>query len=415
MVKPGYKQTEIGVIPEDWKIKFLPSFGDIVSGGTPSTSVSEYWDGDIAWCTPSDITRTKGTTIAKTERYITVKGLANSAAALLPPGCVLLCTRATIGDSKINSVAMATNQGFKNIIPKNCNITFLFYLLQTKKQEMLEKAIGSTFLEISKSALCSIPLQYPPIPEQQRIAEALSDMDELIASLEKLIAKKKAIKQGAMQELLTAKRRLPGFSDPWVHVTISELAEVFSGGTPNTSIANYWGGSIPWMNSGELNLKIVRQVQGRITQKGYDNSSTHYIPANCVLIGLAGQGKTRGTAAFNTFSLCTNQSIAAIYPNPDKYDSKFLYYLMDTQYDNLRELSSGDGSRGGLTKNLLLNYSLTIPADVREQKAIAVLLTDIDNEIEFLELKNAKACQVKQGMMQQLLTGKIRIIDRRET
>ena len=215
MVKPGYKQTEIGAIPEDWEVKHLPDFGDVVSGGTPSTSVSEYWNGEIAWCTPSEITRTKGTTIAETERYITVKGLANSAAILLPPGCVLLCTRATIGDSKINSVAMATNQGFKNVIPKDCDNSFLFYLLQTKKQEMLEKAIGSTFLEISKTDLCSIPLQYPPIPEQQRIAEALSDMDELISSLEKLVEKKKAIKQGAMQELLTGRRRLPGFSGEW--------------------------------------------------------------------------------------------------------------------------------------------------------------------------------------------------------
>ena len=219
-MKPGYKQTEIGVIPEDWEVKFLTAFGAVVSGGTPSTSVSEYWDGDIAWCTPSDISKTARTTIAKTERCITAKGLFNSAAVLLPPGCVLLCTRATIGDSKINSVAMATNQGFKNIVPKNCNISFLFYLLQTKKQQMLEKAIGSTFLEISKSALCSIPMQYPPIPEQQRIAEALSDVDELIASLEKLIEKKKAIKQGVMLELLTGKRRLPGFSGEWKSVCL---------------------------------------------------------------------------------------------------------------------------------------------------------------------------------------------------
>lgn len=409
-MKPGYKQTEIGVIPEDWEVKFLTAFGAVVSGGTPSTSVSEYWDGDIAWCTPSDITKTAGTTIAKTERCITAKGLFNSAAVLLPPGCVLLCTRATIGDSKINSVAMATNQGFKNIVPKNCNISFLFYLLQTKKQQMLEKAIGSTFLEISKSALCSIPMQYPPIPEQQRIAEALSDVDELIASLEKLIEKKKAIKQGVMQELLTGKRRLPGFCMPWILVNISDLAEIYSGGTPDTSNSDYWGGSIPWMNSGELNLKIVQQVQGRITQRGYENSSTHYIPAFCVLIGLAGQGKTRGTAAYNTFPLCTNQSIAAIYPNPKVYDSKFLYYMMDVRYDKLRELSSGDGGRGGLTKNLLLNYSLTIPKDVEEQRAIAAIMTAIDNEIMSLEAKLTKAQQIKQGMMQRLLTGAIRLI-----
>ena len=164
------------------------------------------------------------------------------------------------------------------------------------------------------------------------------------------------------------------------------------------------------MSSGELNLKIVREVAGRITDDGLKNSSTHFIPPFCVLIGLAGQGKTRGTAAYNTFSLCTNQSIAAIYPNDDEFNSKYLYYVMDTQYDNLRELSSGDGGRGGLTKKLLQDYVVYIPRDVEEQKAIASILSDMDNEIEALEQKLEKTRQIKQGMMQQLLTGKIRLV-----
>lgn len=163
------------------------------------------------------------------------------------------------------------------------------------------------------------------------------------------------------------------------------------------------------MNSGELNQKIVRNVHGRITQKGMENSSARLIPAFCVLIGLAGQGKTRGIAAYNTFSLCTNQSIAAVFPNPVKYNSKFLYFWMDRQYDKLRELSSGDGGRGGLTKELLLNYDLYIPIDVEEQAAIAKYLTDIDNDIDLLTKKAYKARQIKQGMMQQLLTGKMRL------
>ena len=103
-----------------------------------------------------------------------------------------------------------------------------------------------------------------------------------------------------------------------------------------------------------MNLKIAREVQGRITKSGIEHSSTHFIPPYCVLIGLAGQGKTRGTAAYNTFSLCTNQSIAAIYPNEEKFDSKFLYYTIDTKYEELRELSSGDGGEAGLPKNCFL-------------------------------------------------------------
>ena len=411
MVKPGYKQTEIGVIPEDWEIKYLSDFGKIQSGGTPSTTMAEYWGGNIAWCTPSDITSTPTKYINATERAITDLGLKNSAATVMPAGSILLCTRATIGELKINSIPMATNQGFKHIaINKGGNVDFLYYLLQTKKDCMLELAIGSTFLEISKTALCKIPLQTPmQSNEQSKIADALSDIDSLVEVLENQISKKKAIKQGAMQELLTGKRRLPGFFGEWVNTKIGSITEVYSGGTPNTSEPAFWGGKIPWMNSGELNLKIVRQVQGRITEVGMDSSSTHFIPAECVLIGLAGQGKTRGTAAFNTFPLCTNQSIAAIYPNPNKFDSKFLYYKMDTQYDQLRELSSGDGGRGGLNKKLILDYEVVIPQSIDEQAAIATILTEMDYEIENLEMKLTKYRQVKQGMMQQLLTGKIRL------
>ena len=256
----------------------------------------------------------------------------------------------------------------------------------------------------------NVELELPQNDEQKEVTTVLADVSSLIDMLGKQISKKKAIKQGAMQELLTGKRRLPGFFGEWVNTKIGSITEVYSGGTPNTSEPAFWGGKIPWMNSGELNLKIVRQVQGRITEVGMDSSSTHFIPAECVLIGLAGQGKTRGTAAFNTFPLCTNQSIAAIYPNPNKFDSKFLYYKMDTQYDQLRELSSGDGGRGGLNKKLILDYEVVIPQSIDEQAAIATILTEMDYEIENLEMKLTKYRQVKQGMMQQLLTGKIRLV-----
>lgn len=264
--------------------------------------------------------------------------------------------------------------------------------------------------QLTAPQIMNVELELPQYDEQKEVTTVLADVSSLIDMLGKQISKKKAIKQGTMQELLTGNRRLPGFSGEWVNTKIGSITEVYSGGTPNTSEPAFWGGKIPWMNSGELNLKIVRQVQGRITEVGMDSSSTHFIPAECVLIGLAGQGKTRGTAAFNTFPLCTNQSIAAIYPNPNKFDSKFLYYKMDTQYDQLRELSSGDGGRGGLNKKLILDYEVVIPQSIDEQAAIATILTEMDYEIENLEMKLTKYRQVKQGMMQQLLTGKIRLV-----
>ena len=196
--------------------------------------------------------------------------------------------------------------------------------------------------------------------------------------------------------------------EDWEVKQISDFTSIITGGTPSTQLPEYWGGNIMWMSSGELNKKFVFDVEGRITTEGLLNSSTHIIPPFCVLIGLAGQGKTRGTAAYNYISLCTNQSIAAILPN-DEYDSLYLYYVVDSKYDYLRLLSSGDGGRGGLNKNLLNSLEISFPKTIAEQRAIAEALSDIDGLIEALDKKIAKKRLLKHGAMQQLLTGKKRL------
>ena len=195
--------------------------------------------------------------------------------------------------------------------------------------------------------------------------------------------------------------------EDWEVKQISDFTSVVTGGTPSTQHAEYWGGDIRWMNSGELNLKFVYDVEGRITEEGLNNSSTHIIPAKCVLVGLAGQGKTRGTAAYNLVSLCTNQSIAAFLPT-DTHSSLYLYYVIDSLYDYLRLLSSGDGGRGGLNKQILSSLNIVLPP-ITEQRAIAEALSDVDGLIAALDKKIAKKRLLKQGAMQQLLTGKKRL------
>ena len=195
--------------------------------------------------------------------------------------------------------------------------------------------------------------------------------------------------------------------EDWEVKQISDFTSVITGGTPSTQHAEYWGGDIRWMNSGELNLKFVCDVEGRITEEGLNNSSTHIIPAKCVLVGLAGQGKTRGTAAYNLVSLCTNQSIAAFLPT-DTHSSLYLYYVIDSLYEYLRLLSSGDGGRGGLNKQILSSLNIVLPP-IAEQRAIAEALSDVDGLIAALDKKIAKKRLLKQGAMQQLLTGKKRL------
>lgn len=268
---------------------------------------------------------------------------------------------------------------------------------------------GSALQEIPIATLRSFKIALPPtLDEQNAIAKTLADADALIDSLEQLLTKKRQIKQGAMQELLTGQRRLPGFVEAWAEAHIRDFTDCTAGGTPSTREERYWGGTVPWMSSGDLHLKRVSHVDGRITEEGLENSSTKWIPAGCVLIGLAGQGKTRGTVAMNLIPLCTNQSIAAIFPAAG-YDMDFLYHNLDWRYEELRELSAGDGGRGGL--NLTLIRSITVPRpSMKEQEAIAQVLSDMDAEITTLESRLTKARALKQATAQALLTGKIRLI-----
>ncbi|HOG73250.1 MAG TPA: restriction endonuclease subunit S, partial [Tenuifilaceae bacterium] len=187
--------------------------------------------------------------------------------------------------------------------------------------------------------------------------------------------------------------------EDWEVKAIGKYTDVTSGGTPSTLIREYWDGPIRWMNSGELNLKIVYEVENRITELGLNESATKLVPKNCVLIGLAGQGKTRGTVAINKVELCTNQSIAAILPS-DEVFYEYLYYNLDSRYFELRGLSTGDGGRGGLNLTIIKNLLIPLPPTKAEQTAIATALSDADALINSLEKLIAKKRNIKQGAMQ---------------
>ncbi|MCY3746817.1 MAG: restriction endonuclease subunit S [Acidobacteria bacterium] len=193
----------------DWHVVRLGEVVEIVSGGTPWTQNAEYWNGGIPWCVPTDITRDSGKYLRTTARTITESGLANSAANILPPGSLLLCSRATIGEVKLSIAPICTNQGFKALVCTGRILNeFLYYLLLTLKGRLISLSNGSTFLEISKSAIASVEIRLPEFGEQREIALCLSDLDAEIEALEQRRDKTRALKQGLMQQLLTGLVRL---------------------------------------------------------------------------------------------------------------------------------------------------------------------------------------------------------------
>lgn len=247
------------------------------------------------------------------------------------------------------------------------------------------------------------------INEQKSIAATLSSFDTHIDNLATLIAKKKAIRDGALEDLMSGRTRLEGFSAEWEEVTIDDITQsIITGGTPSTTHQEYYGGDIPWLSSTEIHQKSITKPTTYITELGLRNSSAKIAPKNAVLIALAGQGKTRGTAAFLIKAMALNQSLAALVTN-EKCCQKLLYYCIENMYLFLRELSSGDGGRGGLNKKLIKNISVKLPADVAEQQAIADILTAMDSEIQNLETERDKFIQIRKGAMDDLLTGWARL------
>lgn len=178
-------------------------FGDIavvVGGGTPDTNTSQYWNGKIQWFTPSEIGRNKY--VYNSVRTISEEGLNKSSAKLLPIGTILLSSRATVGECSINKKECTTNQGFQSLIPKeNISNEFVYYLIQTKRKDLIRKSCGSTFLEISANEVRKIVVSIPTIKEQDKIAKLLSLLDERIATQNKIIEDLKRLKSAIIEKL----------------------------------------------------------------------------------------------------------------------------------------------------------------------------------------------------------------------
>ena len=196
-------------IPEGWMAMALGDVATVVGGGTPKRSEPAFWDGNVPWATPTDVTGLSGRTISHTAASITEAGLVSSSATLLPPNSLLMTTRATIGACAINRVAMATNQGFQSLVPKpgTC-VDFLYYLVRYHVRDLEQLAAGSTFLEVSKRTVRGFRVLMPPLSEQHKIADILSSVDDTIESHRRFVDRALIVKRGLMSVLLTGELRV---------------------------------------------------------------------------------------------------------------------------------------------------------------------------------------------------------------
>lgn len=312
----------------------------------------------------------------------------------------------------LRGIEGAYNVALIKALPQGVDKEFLYHTL--KREDLFEyidllsrRTSGQTGVDLTN--LKAFELSIPVLTDEQAtIAKALSDVDSLISSLQKLIEKKKAIKQGTMQELLTGKKRLPGFSEEWSKQQLGDICNIVNGGTPSTSIAEFWNGKILWCTPTDItscSTKHIYTTESKITESGLKASSATLLPKGALLLcSRATIGEVR--IAGNT--ICTNQGFKSLVVHQN-ISNEWLYYMVHVLKPNMLEKAIGSTFLE-ISKKDLAELDIIVP-EFTEQKAIAQVLSDMDSEIEQLEKKLSKYQQIKQGMMQELLTGRIRLVD----
>ena len=302
---------------EEWETKPINDLAVVIGGGTPDTTVKSYWDGKIQWFTPSEIGKTKY--VDSSLRTITEDGLNNSSAKRLPPNTILLSSRATIGECSLSLRECATNQGFQSLVSKKCNVDFLYYLIQTKKNDLIRKSCGSTFLEISANEVRKIQVSIPSDVEQQKIAGLLSLIDERIATQNKIIEDLKKLKSAISKQVFAQK------PNGW-----NRLDTLFSkgkaGGTPTSTNKEYYNGEIPFLSINDITKqgKYVRYTENHLSQSGLENSSAWMVPEYSLIMSMYA---SVGLVTINEIPITTSQAMFAMQLK-DKDLLDYLYYYL---------------------------------------------------------------------------------------
>jgi type I restriction enzyme S subunit len=353
----------------EWKTKSINDLAVVIGGGTPDTTVKLYWDGEIQWFTPSEVGKNKYVDLSV--RTITEEGLNNSSAKLLPRNTILLSSRATIGECSLSLRECATNQGFQSLVSKKCNVDFLYYLIQTKKKDLIRKSCGSTFLEISANEVRKIQVSVPSEVEQQNIAGLLSLLDERITTQNKIIDKLQSLIKGIRHDI---------FNDIQGEVlALSNIADIYQPQTISSSdltTEGYW----------------VYGANGIIGKYKEYNHETEQICITC-------RGNTCGTVNYTQPKVWITGNSMVI--NTDKYqrqvNKRFLFHYLSSY--NFNSIVSGSG-QPQIVRTPLEKIKVVLPTiekQVRIANSIDIVSEKIDTESLVLRLlENQKQYLLRQ-------------------
>jgi type I restriction enzyme, S subunit len=422
-VRDGYKQTEVGVIPKEWEVKSLGELGNVVRGGSPRPAGDpRYFDGSyIPWLTVASLTNISDNQIYvhQTSGFLTEEG-ASYSRRLSRNTLIIANSGATLGVAKILALECCANDGIAAIINQTeGDKEYTQYFINSRTKHLRNVvATGNGQPNLNTTLIRNTNIPFPPLPEQRAIAGALSDVDDLIAQLEQLVAKKQAIKQGAMQALLTGRQRLPGFEGEWEE---KQLGEVFSflgtASKPRSDLSK--DGNIDYIHYGDIHtglrgrLDLSKFSLPRISAEKLGNYNK--VTRGDLIIADASEDENGIGWGVEIIELGENPVVAGLHtillrPKPNTFALGFSSFIQEAENFKRQMKSLATGvSVFGITKKQLETVVVIIPP-LPEQQAIATVLTDMDTELASLQQRLTKTRALKQGMMQELLTGRIRLV-----
>ena len=385
-IPQGYKQTELGIIPEDWEVVLLGS-GLRFQTGYPFQSL--YFNGDgmgVRLIRNRDLK--SDDSITHYSGAIYNEFIVNNYDILIGmDGDFMPC----VWDK---GVALLNQRVGRLVVKNDWSPRFLYYALQEPLKQKEQGTGATTVKHLSHSDIERILMSIPSSKEQRAIAEALSDVDGLIAALDKKIAKKRLLKQGAMQQLLTGKKRLPDFTDEWVEKKLGDSCSIIMGQSPSSEYYNTQNLGLPLIQ-GNADLENRRQIV-----RFYTSQITKECEKGDVILSVRAPVGAVGKA---THKSCLGRGVCAI-----KTDNDFLYHYLVYIENDWSSFSKGS-TFDSINSDELYQLSLVLPQTKKEQQAIATILSDMDKEIADLEAQRDKYRLLKSGMMQKLLTGQIRL------
>lgn len=421
----SFKNTDIGKIPVEWDVKTIQEIGEVISGGTPKTKEDSYWDGNVSWITPKDLSSFTERYIKEGERSITEAGLKNSSAKLLPKGTVLFSSRAPIGYIAIANKELCTNQGFKNIVcdKKYSSNEFVYYMLKAKKNEIESIAGGSTFKEVSGKVVKEFKIPIPPLEEQKAIAHILSTLDDKIEVNNQINKTLENMAQEIFKQWFVnfefpnedgepyksscgemVESELGMIPKGWKVKKVEDVTKIIRGASPRPIQDFIRDEGIPWVkisDASSSNTRFISSTKEFIKEEGR-NKSREVQVGTLILSNSA----TPGIPMIMKIDACVHDGWL-IFNEFRDVTKEYMFHFLTENRVGILSLSNGSVFRN-LKTDILKNYKIIVPSSDVVAK-IDDIFKSINNSIDYIENQIKTLTKIRDALLPKLMSGEIRV------